>query len=116
MKLEVKGFAHESAIPETFSFCKADKESHVAMAANRNPEVRWSGVPNGTKSLVLVCVDPDVPSKPDDVNKEDREVPADLPRVDFYHWVMVDIPADCDGIDEAACSDGITPTTLGSSA
>jgi phosphatidylethanolamine-binding protein (PEBP) family uncharacterized protein len=39
-----------------------------------------------------VCHDPDVPSKGDDVNKEGRKVPASLPRVDFFHWVLVDLP------------------------
>ena len=34
-----------------------------------------------------------MPSRGDDVNQADREVPADLPRVDFFHWVMVDLPA-----------------------
>lgn len=109
MKLEVKGFAQEEPIPEKFAFCKPDASSHVAMSDNRNPEVRWRGVPNGTKSLVLLCVDPDVPSQPDDVNQEDREVPADLPRVDFFHWVMVDIPPNCDGIEEGGCADGVLP-------
>ena len=49
-----------------------------------------------------------MPSKADDVNKDDREIPADLPRVDFYHWVMVDVPADITELDEGACSDGVT--------
>ena len=50
-------------------------------------------MPAGTKSFALICHDFDVPSRGDDVNKTDREVPADLPRVDFFHWVMVDLPA-----------------------
>jgi phosphatidylethanolamine-binding protein (PEBP) family uncharacterized protein len=32
------------------------------------------------------------PSRADDVNQPDREVPAELPRVDFFHWVLVDLP------------------------
>jgi Raf kinase inhibitor-like YbhB/YbcL family protein len=32
-----------------------------------------------------------VPSKPDDVNQEDRIIPATLPRIDFFHWVLVDL-------------------------
>lgn len=30
-------------------------------------------------SVVIICHDPDVPSKPDDVNKEGRTIPASLP-------------------------------------
>lgn len=69
----------------------------------------WSDVPEGTKSFAVICHDPDVPSKPDDVNQTDREVPASLPRVDFYHWVLVDIPPATTEIAEGAYSDGITP-------
>ena len=42
-----------------------------------------------------LCHDPDVPSRGDDVNKEGRIVPASLPRVDFFHWVLVDLPSGC---------------------
>jgi Raf kinase inhibitor-like YbhB/YbcL family protein len=49
-----------------------------------------------------------VPSKGDDVNKTDREIPADLPRVDFFHWVMVDLPPTIDVIAEGQFSRGFT--------
>ena len=54
-------------------------------------------------------VDPDVPSVPDDVNQEGRVVPRDLLRVDFYHWVLVDIPVGMKELPECADSDGVTP-------
>lgn len=65
-------------------------------------------MPAGTKSFALICVDPDVPSSGDDVNQEGRSVPADLPRVDFYHWVVVNIPAGLRSIAEGADSAGVT--------
>jgi Raf kinase inhibitor-like YbhB/YbcL family protein len=58
--------------------------------------------------LVLICHDFDVPSRPDDVNKPDREVPENLPRVDFFHWVMVDLPATLTQIGEGEFSRGFT--------
>jgi len=58
---------------------------------------------------VLLCVDPDVPSSPDSVNKDGMTIAANLPRVDFIHWVMVDIPAQTGTIDESTCSDGVIP-------
>ena len=48
-----------------------------------------------------------MPTKPDDVNKEGRVVPASLPRGEFYHWVMVDIPATVTEIAAGECSNGI---------
>ena len=33
-----------------------------------------------------------MPSRGDDVNQAGREIPADLPRVDFFHWLLADVP------------------------
>jgi Raf kinase inhibitor-like YbhB/YbcL family protein len=43
------------------------------------------------------------------VNQENREVPATLPRVDFFHWLLLDIPAATREIVAASHSDGVTP-------
>ena len=51
----------------------------------------------------------DVPTRGDDVNKPDREVPSDLPRTDFFHWVMVDLPATLQQLKEGEFSRGFTP-------
>ncbi len=91
-----------------YAFCLPDPDSHVTLGPNRNPGFAWGDLPAGTASLVLICHDPDVPSRGDDVNQEGREVPADLPRVDFTHWVLVDIPPAWTGIDEGAFSAGVT--------
>jgi Raf kinase inhibitor-like YbhB/YbcL family protein len=106
MKLHSESFANGDPIPVEFAFCKIGNP--VTMSDNRNPHLAWSEVPEGTRSFVLTCVDPDVPSKPDDVNQEGREVPADLPRVEFVHWTMADIPADCRELAAGSCCDGIT--------
>ena len=64
-------------------------------------------MPAGTPSLALICHDFDVPSRGDDVNQADREVPADLPRVDFFHWVLVDLPASAERRSPRASSAGL---------
>ena len=109
MNLTSESFDDGSRIPADFAFCDFDEESHVKLAGNRSPQFAWSDVPEGTKSFALVCHDPDVPSKGDDVNQEDRQVPVDLPRVDFFHWVLVDIAASCRSIAAGAFSEGVTP-------
>ena len=108
MKLTSPSFENHQPIPETYAFGAPDRVNHIALSDNRNPAFEWTDVPAGTESLVLICHDPDVPSKPDDVNQEGREIPASLPRVDFYHWVLVDLPAMRSRIHEAEFSNGVT--------
>ncbi|MGU7775472.1 YbhB/YbcL family Raf kinase inhibitor-like protein [Burkholderia sp. MR1-5-21] len=109
MKLTSRSFQNGKAIPGEFAFAVPDAAAHVALSANRNPHLAWSDVPAGTQSFVVVCHDPDVPSRGDDVNQEGRVVPASLPRVDFFHWLLLDIPADTTEIAAGSHSDGVTP-------
>ena len=83
MKLTTTAFADMAPIPGEFAFGVIDPATHVRLSSNRNPDFAWTDVPAGTRSLALICHDPDVPSRGDDVNKEGRVVPASLPRVDF---------------------------------
>jgi Raf kinase inhibitor-like YbhB/YbcL family protein len=108
MKLSSRTFDQNGTIPGRCAFAVKAPKGHVRLSDNLNPELNWSGAPAGTRSLVLVCIDPDVPTRPDDVNQEGREVPLKLPRTTFSHWVMVDIPADVEQIEEGACSRGVT--------
>lgn len=108
MKLTSPNFDNNQTIPAVYAFGAIDPVNHVTLSDNRNPALAWTDVPAGTQSLVLICHDPDVPSKADDVNQEGREVPADLPRVDFFHWVLVDLPATATHINEGKFSNGVT--------
>lgn len=108
MQLSSHSFQDGQAIPGEFAFAVPDATAHVLLSTNRNPQLAWRDVPAGTQSFVIVCHDPDVPSRGDDVNQEGRTVPADLPRVDFYHWLLLDIPPTTTEIAAGAHSDGIT--------
>ena len=108
MKLTSTSFSENQRIPVEFAFCAPDPKSHVALSKNRNPQLAWSELPAGTKSLVLICHDYDVPGKPDDVNKEGRTISSALPRVDFYHWVLVDLDPGSGPIAAGEFSDGVT--------
>lgn len=109
MKLWSNSFDEGGTIPGDFALCVIDPASHVRFSGNRNPHLTWNGVPAGAKSLVLICHDPDVPSRGDDVNQEGKTVPATLPRVDFFHWVLVDISPELKEIAAGEFSGGVTP-------
>lgn len=113
MKFASDSFNDNERIPGEFAFCVPDERNHVALSGNRNPQLSWSGIPAGTRSLVLICHDPDVPSRGDDVNQEGRSVPADLPRVDFFHWVLVDLAPEPASIAAGEFSKEVTPRGKG---
>ena len=91
-----------------FAFGAHDSVLHIRLAANHNPQLKWTGAPAQTRSFALICVDPDAPTKPDDVNKEGRTIPASLPRVNFVHWVLVDMPASGSPVRDGEFSSGVT--------
>ena len=109
LSFEVTGVVEGQLIPGEFAFCVPAAQGHVAMAPNRNPRVAWRDAPAGTKSFALLCIDADAPTDPTDVNKEGATVPAGMPRGDFSHWVLVDIPGSATSVGEGADSDGVTP-------
>lgn len=109
MKLASDNFSDNGRIPGALAFAVPDKSQHIKLSSNRNPHLKWSGAPKGTASFAIICHDGDVPSRPDDVNKEGRVVPKTLPRVDFYHWLLVDLASGVAEIREGEFAEGIAP-------
>lgn len=79
MKLISQSFADQQPIPGAFAFGIPHERDHVCPGGNRNPHLEWHDLPAGTQSLALICHDPDVPTRGDDVNKEGRTVPSACP-------------------------------------
>ena len=108
MKFTSSVLRDQQAIPAEYAFGVPDPEQHVTLGANMNPPFEWSELPPGTQSLALIVHDRDVPTRADDVNQEGRMVPADLPRADFYHWILIDLPPEPAHIAAGEFSDGVT--------
>lgn len=103
MRIWSDSFEHRGPIPAEYAMGQAD-----GFAANRNPHLAWDGVPEGTQSFALLCIDPDAPTVPETVGREDLQIPVEQPRGDFVHWTMAGIAADVRGIPAGSCSDGVT--------
>jgi len=93
LKVSVDSFSRVKMIPDRYAFCNAAKEGHTKPGADVSPRISWSRGPAGTKSYAIIALDTDVPSIRTDMNQEGKTVSATVPRVTFYHWVLVDIPA-----------------------
>ena len=66
---------------------------------NLSPPLTWSGVPENTKSLVLIVDDPDAPD-------------PNAPRVTWVHWVVYNIPRDARGLPEGIAASALPHGTL----
>lgn len=73
MRLTSPAFTHDDDLPLR----------HTADGEDVSPPLEWTGVPDGTRELVLICDDPDA----------DEGV--------FTHWVVYGIPPDATGLPEA---------------
>ncbi len=75
-------FSHEGEIPSQFT-CEG---------RDLSPELRWSGVPAGAKSLALIVDDPDAPD-------------PRAPKMTWVHWVLYGMPPDAAGLPEGVKTD-----------
>jgi Raf kinase inhibitor-like YbhB/YbcL family protein len=82
-------FTHNGAIPKQYT-CEG---------ADISPALAWSGVPAGTKSLVLIVDDPDAPD-------------PKAPKMTWVHWVLYNIPPNSPGLRENEAKSGVPTGAL----
>ena len=77
MSLVLRSTAFEDGgeIPRRFT-CEGDDLS---------PDLAWSGIPDGTQSLVLIVDDPDAPD-------------PNAPKMVWDHWLLYNLPPDSSGL------------------
>jgi len=81
MKLKSSDFADQQPIPARYT----------GEGENVSPPLSWEEVPPGTKSLALICDDPDAPGGV------------------FTHWIIFNIPPDRSDLPEAVDKDSRLP-------
>jgi Raf kinase inhibitor-like YbhB/YbcL family protein len=90
MKISSPAFKEGGKIPSLFT-CEGD---------NINPELHFSDVPQGTKALVLIIDDPDVP----EFVRKDKM---------FDHWVVFNMPPSTTQIPENSQPEGVPGRNTG---
>lgn len=109
MRIQSQSIQDGKPIDRRFAFGIPDPDEHMALGKNISPHLVWEDLPEGTKSLALICHDPDAPSRFDVANQEGQTVPASLSRVDFFHWILLDIDPGLGQLREGDFSREVTP-------
>ena len=87
-------FEHNGKIPAQYT-CDGDREL--------SPPLAISGAPEGTKSLVLIMDDPDIPQ----IAKDSYGIEV------FDHWILFNIPSDTTEIPESGTTGTAGANTRG---
>jgi Raf kinase inhibitor-like YbhB/YbcL family protein len=105
LKVHVDSLKNGGMLSNKYAFCVPAAQGHTTGGPNINPSVSWSQGPKGTKSYAIILHDTDSPAaQREKMNKEGETLTAAVPRQNFYHWVLVDIPASVTSISEGADS------------
>lgn len=105
LKVKVDSFKNGGTIPVKYAFCAPAASGHTTGGQNINPSISWSKGPKGTQSYAIILYDTDSPAEHREMmNKEGVTMTSDIKRHDFFHWILVDIPAKVTSIKEGADS------------
>ena len=108
MQLTSETFPDQGMMPDSCAFGLLGPDKQYEFGENLNPQLAWSNLPAGTRSLVLINDDLDVPVKLDTFNKEGAVVDKSLERRELCHWILIDLPPDSGPIAMGEFSKGVT--------
>lgn len=110
LKVKVDSLKSGGSIANKYAFCAPAATGHTTGGGNINPGISWSKGPKGTQSYAVILYDPDSPAEHREMmNKEGVTMTSEVKRHDFFHWLLVDIPADVTSIKEGADSNARVP-------
>jgi Raf kinase inhibitor-like YbhB/YbcL family protein len=105
LTVRVSNIKRDGAIPNKFAFCQPAAQGHAGAGPNISPRISWSRGPKGTQSYAVIVHDTDSPKENrDKMNKEGVTLPSSTARQSFYHWVVVDIPANVRALKQGSGS------------
>jgi Raf kinase inhibitor-like YbhB/YbcL family protein len=116
LKVTIDGIDAQGFIEPQHAYCIHAENGPSEPGQNINVGVHWTAGPAETQSYALIAVDEDVPVDFSFANKNDRTIVAAQPRRPFYHWVMVNIPANITTIPVAADSKDKSVKPIGATA
>lgn len=94
LSVTVDGVVDGKSIPAEQAVClpTEDGKSNTE-GKNLRPTISWRGAPENTASFAVFMMDPDVPADFSDAGKEGKVIAEKAKRQDFYHYGVVNIPA-----------------------
>lgn len=93
MRLWSTAWRNGEPLPARHARARCGDDKGSLPSDNLSPHLAWSGLPPGTRSLVLMALDFDalVPTAP--APAPGHEWPVDAPRHEHLHWLRIDLPA-----------------------
>jgi Raf kinase inhibitor-like YbhB/YbcL family protein len=120
MRIWSHSWANGERIPARCAASRLDAARRAVASDNRNPHLAWDEVPERTLSFALIAHDFDGPMQLEQAaagasalsalstaELAAPELSDELPRMDFFHWLLVDLPAERRQIDEGEYSQGL---------
>lgn len=105
LQVSVNSFKNGEMMPNKYAFCVPAAQGHMTGGPNISPSISWSKGPAATKSYAIILSDTDSPAEQrEKMYKEGETLTSAVRRQNFYHWVLIDIPANVTSLAEGANS------------